>query len=549
VVRKIVRGSKDASVLILGEAPGVDEMRSGLPFVGSSGRELSKMLREAQIDEEQCFIANVCNERPPDNNFSAWMPETKKEAAAVGATWYKKKWVLPPVLEGLRQLEETLAELPNLQLVIPLGNVPLWAMTDHWGITKWRGSQLKLNSTRQLSLVPTYHPAAVLRTWEWRWIAVQDLKRAKEWLNTGLKVPEYEFLLRPSYSSVLSFLNGLIHELDNRRLPLAVDLETRGRHIACIGLADSSSRALCIPFMTMTGPYWSVEEECRIVWFLYKILTHRNCEVIGQNYLYDRQYIARRWGFRSNLSHDTMVKHHLAFPGVSKGLDFICSIYNHFYSYWKDESKDWDPAIGESQLWEYNCKDAVGTFEANGHLDHTIKTFCLEDQLKFQMDTAEIAFDMMLRGVRVDQDYKMELHYKLCGMLKEQLDLIKLLTGVELEPSSPKQVHSFCYGVLGLPHIYKSDKKKKTSRLTADKEAVEEWLQVCDPLFKPILQAIVDYRSLQVYNSTFALAPLDDDARFRCSINVAGPETFRWSTSEDAFGYGTNMQNIPRVDD
>jgi DNA polymerase I-like protein with 3'-5' exonuclease and polymerase domains len=134
-------------------------------------------------------------------------------------------------------------------------------------------------------------------------------------------------------------------------------------------------------------------------------------------------------------------------------------------------------------------------------------------------------------------------------MLAEQLRIIKLCTGIDLEPSSPKQVQSFCYDVLRLPPIYKEDKKNKTRRLTADKEAIEEWIDSCDPLFKPLLQAIVDYRSLTVYNSTFALARLDDDGRFRCSINIAGTETFRWSTSEDAFGYGTNMQNIPRSED
>jgi DNA polymerase I-like protein with 3'-5' exonuclease and polymerase domains len=156
---------------------------------------------------------------------------------------------------------------------------------------------------------------------------------------------------------------------------------------------------------------------------------------------------------------------------------------------------------------------------------------------------------MMLRGIAINLDYKMELHEKLQKLLASQLSFIKYVTGVDLSPSSPKQVHAFCYDVLKLPPIYKEDKKNKTRRVTADKEAMEEWLLICDPLYRPLLQAIMDYRSLQVYNSTFAMARLDDDGRFRCSINIAGPETFRWSTSEDAFGFGTNMQNIPRSED
>jgi hypothetical protein len=68
-------------------------------------------------------------------------------------------------------------------------------------------------------------------------------------------------------------------------------------------------------------------------------------------------------------------------------------------------------------------------------------------------------------------------------------------------------------------------------------------------LYRPLLTLIVTYRSLQVYLNTFALAPVDPDGRFRCTINVAGPNTFRWSTSEDAFGFGTNMQNLPKGDE
>lgn len=540
------RGNINSPILILGEAPGQNEIAAGVPFVGRPGQELSKMLLEAGLSESDLYFANVCNARPPDNNIEAWMPSTKKEALACGAHWFAGKWCSKEILEGLEELKTTIASMPNLQMVIALGNVPLWAMTTNWGITKWRGSQMKKDG---LAIVPTYHPAAVLRSWDWRWIAVEDFKRAKQWLDTGLTVPQYEFHIRPNYTDTLGYLHSLLDRLERGTVRLSVDLETRSRHIACIGFATSPLQAICIPFMTTLGPYWSEIEEIEIVYLLYQILTHPNADPIGQNYIYDRQYIARRWGFRSRMGHDTMVKHHLCFPGVSKGLDFISSLYCQFHLYWKDESKDWDPKLGEEQLWIYNCKDAVVTFEANTKLTETVEAFGLTEQLAFQMSTAEIAFDMMLRGIAVNLDYKMDLHARLQKTLDEQLAFIQHCTGVALEPSSPKQVHSFCYDVLRLPPAYKVDKKKKTRRLTCDKEAMEEWLLSCEPLYRPLLQAIMDYRSLQVYNSTFALARLDDDGRFRCSINVAGPETFRWSTSEDAFGFGTNMQNIPRSED
>ena len=53
-------------------------------------------------------------------------------------------------------------------------------------------------------------------------------------------------------------------------------------------------------------------------------------------------------------------------------------------------------------------------------------------------------------------------------------------------------------------------------------------------------------RSLGVFLSTFVNAPLDVDGRMRCSFNIAGTETYRFSSSKNAFGSGMNMQNIPK---
>ncbi|HNA84888.1 MAG TPA: hypothetical protein PLB04_04945, partial [Nitrospira sp.] len=56
-------------------------------------------------------------------------------------------------------------------------------------------------------------------------------------------------------------------------------------------------------------------------------------------------------------------------------------------------------------------------------------------------------------------------------------------------------------------------------------------------------------RSLGVFLSTFCLMALDSDGRMRCSFNVCGTETMRFSSSENAFGNGGNLQNIPKGDE
>jgi len=66
-----------------------------------------------------------------------------------------------------------------------------------------------------------------------------------------------------------------------------------------------------------------------------------------------------------------------------------------------------------------------------------------------------------------------------------------------------------------------------------------------EPLLKPLCQLIVELRSLGVFLGTFIDATLDTDGRMRSSFSIAGPTTYRFSSSENAFGSGLNFQNIP----
>ena len=87
--------------------------------------------------------------------------------------------------------------------------------------------------------------------------------------------------------------------------------------------------------------YWNLEEEAQIVFLLYKLLTHPNCFVRGQNLLYDAQYTYRHWHFIPNVKQDTMIAHHSAFCGMRKSLDFQASLYCKWYVQWKPDKSAW----------------------------------------------------------------------------------------------------------------------------------------------------------------------------------------------------------------
>lgn len=541
------RGPQPARFLIVGEAPGANEERVGSPFVGASGQELNRMLQAAGINPDECRFTNVTNQRPPGNDISKFFRSSKKAGLADGATYHRGKWAMPVLLDGIEALHREIIETQP-ELVIGLGNAALWACTGQWAVTKWRGSQLhgEINGLK-FKFIPTLHPAYILRVWGERWLAVEDLKRAtRPWQE-----PNYDFLVRPSFSDVIDYLDELAAKLERSTLRLSVDIETRNRQIACIGLADTDRRAVCIPILCVDTPegYWSVEEETEIIWRLKHILEHPNVWVVGQNFIYDMQYFARQYGINVRLRDDTMIKHHVCFPGTKKGLDTLSSIYCRWHTYWKDESKEWDPKIGEDQLWVYNCKDCCTTFESNEELSGVLQAFDKVEQYAFQMRTAQTAYRMMLRGIRVDTKKKAQSSLDLSETLIQIRDWITyLLGGFDIfGPKggvSPKKMFTLAYDILMLPPKYVTGKGKR--RLTANADAIDEWATTVEPLFRPLLQAIADYRSVTVYKSTFADAGVDWDNRFRCTIYVAGPVTFRFSTGEDAFGFGTNMQNIPR---
>ncbi len=322
----------------MGEAWGEYEQAAGEPFVGPSGQELNRMLVEAGILRSECFVTNLVNQRPPNNDLGAWIAFKKKDITSAHVK-LKDKWVLPVVVEGYRQLQtEVKACQPNL--IIAFGNAAMWALTGEWGILKWRGSLLG-GEEGQPKIVPTVHPAAILREWRLRAMVISDLRRARRELETKTYTkPELKFIIRPSFKQVYDTLIWLFYSLESGvPLWLDFDLETRAGHIACAGLSWSSTEAICIPFMDRTARegYWLEEEEAWIIWWLWRVLTHSRVRVRWHNGLYDAQYTFRHWHWIPRGVQDTMISQHAIFSDLPKSLAFAASMYVPHHRFWKED--------------------------------------------------------------------------------------------------------------------------------------------------------------------------------------------------------------------
>ena len=326
-------------------------------------------------------------------------------------------------------------------------------------------------------------------------------------------------------------------------MKLAVDIETRAGHIACIGVAWNERDALCIPLMCVERPagYWSEQEEAQISFALYQILTHPNCEVIGQNFSYDAQYFWRHLHFLPNLKRDTMLAQHTLFSNLQKGLDFLSSMYCEHHLYWKDEGKEWDAKTGEDQLWTYNCKDAVITFEVDTAQQAAVDQMRLREVHDFQQRLFWPVLDSMNRGLRVDTSRRGDFAFTLQEEIATREQWLIDTLGEPLNIKSPLQMKRMFYETLGQKPVL----SRKTGGVTCDDEALRK-IAEREPLLLPVTKKIAELRSLGVFLSTFVNAPLDTDGRMRCSFNIGGTETYRFSSSKNAFGSGLNLQNIPK---
>ncbi len=148
-------GNEHAKVMLIGEAPGADEDEQGRPFVGRSGELLNKILSAIKFSREEVYIANIIKSRPPNNRN----PEPDEIQACL------------PYL--IRQIE-----LIRPKIILALGKVAANTLLGNsHTMNALRG---KLHRWRNIDVIVTYHPAALLRNPNWKklcWEDVQMLRR------------------------------------------------------------------------------------------------------------------------------------------------------------------------------------------------------------------------------------------------------------------------------------------------------------------------------------------------------------------------------------
>jgi len=541
-MRKVhATGPRNAHIMLLGEAPGQDEERDGRPFVGASGQELTRMLKEAGINRDECYITNVIKYRPERNNLDCWM--TTKKTIGVKNDWtlvdgyYCNKLVFDAQMELLDEIEAV-----NPSLIIGFGNIPLWAITGNHGITNWRGSELVVNGR---TFIPTFHPAAVLRQWSWRTYVVHDLKkRALPAISGPRQYPTTNFRWIPANSDeVVNYLRTL------NRQDVAIDIETGSNQVTCIGISHRPHQAYCIPLLTADGPRWSAIEWSAISDELERMANR--CSIIGQNFNYDRTWFDDTLNLTIIAQHDTYIAQSVLHPGEPRDLGFLASLHCDHYRYWKQGAANWfkaKTADDFERLFEYNCRDVANTFEIAQRQSLLLAERGLMRQFEDRMCYNTNVYRMMQRGVRRDPKALRKLDRDI-EEWKHQLALrIDELAGHQINPKSSKQVNELFYRELGCKSIMvKRGKIKDATESTGD-DALKELIKKY-PQHIELATSILEYRSISSLQSTFVKAKEEPDGRLRSNFTSTGTETFRLTSSKNNFGRGCNLLNLTEGDE
>lgn len=529
-------GPLSSEIVIVGEAPGEDEELEGRPFVGTSGKLLRRMLGEAGIRPEACYMTNVCKYRPAGNNIGQFLTREKKTGVAKEWEHRDGTYFSDEISDGIGELWADIGAI-NPRVVVGLGNVALWALTGLWGITEWRGSEMGIqvpDSGREIPFVPTLHPAGIMRQWATRPFAALDLKqRVARRLKNGFVKPQWEFNYAPTLAEALSFISSLAGDV-------AVDVETSRGRIVCIGLAVSAVRAMCIPFISEGyGAYWSALDAQIIVEALSKKLLSPEVVVIGQNFNYDNSYFDDNFELVVPLGFDTLIAQTVIYPNTPRGLGYLSSMYCDWHCYWKDDARDWSNLKDFARLFQYNCRDVIATWEAAQRQREKLRAMGLMAQFEDRMRYNGYVFDMMQEGVIRDTAKTQELDAEIEEANQERKIIICDAAGHTVNPASWQQVSKFLYTELG---CRKPKSKSKSEAATGDEELRQ--VAIWHPEHSTVLTAILEYRSLASVRANFLKAKLDPDGRLRSSFGTTGTYTFRLTSSKNNFRRGTNLLNI-----
>lgn len=509
------QGNIDASVVILGEAPGSNEIRTGEPFVGQAGKLLDKVLGRAGIDRSQCYVSNSMLCRPTDS------PPPREAIDACRA-----------------RVGRELSAHPR-ELIITLGNSALRSVTGNHNlkITHERGRVIETPYGRVL---PVLHPAAILRGYGDYPKFQRDLVYAASLLNghgpRDAGKTKYTIVTEETLPKAVNFL--LRKEL------LAADIETGGYNplkdvILSVAVAWEKNAVAIFPDTLLKHPE------------LKRLFKSEGPRWIWHNGKFDTAFLNHA-GLTSRVDHDTMLMHYAL--DETRGTHDLKQLAGDLLGApdYKSELRKYLSRMSDSfaiiprpVLYKYQARDADCTFQ----IFHILRK-----RLERQPELVRLYEELLIpasaflrkvesRGMYVNQEYLDHLEEVLEARLAEQREII---LGVVAKHWDPER-YSRDTGAKTAPVVFNPGSPLQL-RWVLSKDLNRRVVSTREEALKKLPQTklvteLLGYRETAKALSTYVKGirnELDADGRVRSTYLLHGTATGRLSSR------GPNMQNIPR---
>ncbi|HEY7417924.1 MAG TPA: DNA polymerase [Ktedonobacteraceae bacterium] len=523
------KGDPASRVMLVGEAPGREEERSGKVFSGAAGQLLDKCLERAGLSPSELYITNAVKCRPPDNRT----PE--RIEAKICASEY-----LTAEIEEVRPTH-----------ILLLGNAALQAVARKSGITKHRGVRLEIKGhPKSRTIMAAFHPAYALRNPGVHPTLQEDIRRFARAIKGEFQVVP----VAKKYVGTVDGLRKVIALLESAPPGSVVSYDVENRYrpwdkdwsIQCLGVSLDGHTSYVIPLYHPDSPFGKKWKS--VLAHLRHALIRPDIKLVAQNGKHDNVQLAGAGIF---LEHrfDVMLAAHLLDENRPKNLGFLSQTYlgADVYKGGLDLKPEQILKVPIKDLCAYNGEDVGYTHQLYQKLRPELIEHPRLTRLftKLMMPGSHVIQQVEMKGMHVDQERLFDRIGILQGEIKERklemqdhvsTKMLKHFPGGEFNYRSPIQVSRLLYssekrGGLGLSPVMWT----KTGNGSTNEESLQNYID------HPFVQLLFELRTLELkWMNTYLLpwsTKLDRHSRLHTTYKLYGTVTGRLSG---------DLQQVPR---
>lgn len=498
-------GPEQADLVIVGEAPGLNETKKGRPFVGKSGQLLDKALVDNGVVIKEAYYTNACLCRPPGNET----PSAKAIKACRD-----------------RLIHEIQGRSPKQILCVgAIAAKSVLGTTD--GITSLREKSEHISPELGVKVIPTFHTAAALRDPGKFPAIVRDIKQlgySGDYLRqTGWEHTKYKVIHDTDTAIRVLAKQAEYPELvvDVERHYDSKEIDNRKPNLLCLGISHRPGASVVYDEKVFNDP--------RFQQVLAQLYARKDINWAWQNGKFDIQW---QWHFapEARVDDDTMLMHYATDErekknGGGHGLELIASIILNAPRY-KTETRKWLPYEGAPLsllpphiLWEYNATDADVTHRILEPLRKEMKSDGVDGMYhRLLIPGSNVLAGVEHRGIALDIPGLEQLAEVFSREMAEGESALKQWVS---NPRSHVQIRAALQDLgYWVPNTQKD----------TIKDIPEEFVE-----------KLLEYKSIHKLASTYVKAWLKRqvNGRLHANFNLHTTETGRLSSS------APNLQNIP----